>query len=111
MSKQELFNSMLNEDSEEARHWRLTSQDAAAVHWRRVSTDQDAVDWRKANKERALAKGGVRNARKRSIGWPFILLGMASIILIVTAFPLGLALAGFTLYLKARKQTPPTQIR
>lgn len=103
MTKHDPLNPMLYLESEEARAWRLTSQDAAAVHWRRTSPDQDAVDWRKTNKQRALSKGGVRNARKKSTPWAFILLWAASALLMATALPLGLALAGFTLYLQARK--------
>lgn len=96
-------NPKLYEVSAEAREWRLTSQDADAVHWRRTSPDKDAVNWRKNNKQRAVSKGGVRNQKRKSIPWAFILLWTASGILSMTALPAGLALAGFTLYLQTRR--------
>jgi hypothetical protein len=103
MPKHDLPNPKLYEASEEARNWRLTSQDADAAQWRRTSPDKDAVDWRKSNKKRALLKGGVRNQKRKPRPWAFILLWVASGILLVTALPAGLALAGFTLYLQTRK--------
>ena len=103
MSKHNLPNSKLYEDSVEARNWRLTSQDAEAIRWRRTSPDKDAVNWRKENRQRAVAKGGIRNSKGKSKPWAFILLWTASVLLSITALPIGIALAGFTLYLQMRK--------